>query len=116
MHICRAGLVDGRLDDAEVKCTFCREIMKHQVEIVTSTGMLFRRKVVQMFWSSQYILNYSNLFFLSEIAASFRVVSGRWISHPDSHPERLRLSRRHPSGMEISATFMMFNFATSVVE
>ena len=88
--------------------TWCRGLAgklkinkKHGVEIVTSTGMKFRRKVVQMFWSSQYILHYSNLFFLSEIAASFRVVSGRWISHPDSHPERLRLNRRHPSAMEI---------------
>ena len=34
---------------------------------------------MQMFWSSQYILNYSNLFFLSEMAASFHVVSERWI-------------------------------------
>ena len=89
---------------------------KHEVEIVTSTGMQFRRKVMQLFWSSQYILNYSNLFFWSEIAASFHVVSGRWISHPDSHPERLRLNQRHPSAMEISAIFMMFNFANSVFE
>ena len=37
-------------------------------------------------------------------------------SHPDSHPERRRLNRRHPSAMEISAIFMMFNFATSVVD
>ena len=59
-----------------------------------------------MFWSSQYVLNYSNLFFLSEIAASFHVVSGRWISHPDSHPERLRLNRRHPS---VSVTGPLLN-------